>query len=83
MTTKTNQPTNNQLSATGDESPLRQVGKNFMALLARLIPSKEKKLRVEDIAGAMKTEFENRLGKEGDKVVIYQVDDIAALATVP
>lgn len=67
-------------AATGVESPLRQVGKNIMALLAQLIPSKEKKLRVEDVAKAMKADFENRLGKADDKVAFYQVDAILALA---
>ncbi len=74
------QPSHLVKAATGDESSLRQVGKNFMALLARLIPSKDKKLRVEDIAIAMKAEFENRIEHESDKVAVFQVDDILALA---
>jgi len=67
-------------AATGVESPLKQVGKNMMALLARLIPSKETKLRVEDVAAAMKAEFEQRMTHQTGNVMFYQPQAIAALA---
>lgn len=74
------QPSHLVKESTGDESTMKQVGKNILALITRLIPSKEKKLHVEDVAKAMKAEFENRLGKPKNKVLFYQVDAILALA---
>ena len=59
---------------------LERVGEPAYALLSRFLPAKYKGIQVEDVAEAMKVEFEGRMAKQGDKVAFYQSDLMLELA---
>ena len=50
------------------------------AFLNRFLTAKYKGIQVEDVAEAMKKEFERRMMKQGEKVAFYQSDIIRELA---
>ena len=50
---------------------LERVGLPMFAFLNRFLPAKYKTIQVEDVAEAMKVEFEGRMAKQGDKVAFY------------
>ncbi len=66
--------------AAESDSYMKQVGKNLLAFIARIIPAKQKAIWVEEVAEAMKMEFEQRMAKQGEKVAFYQSDVMIKLA---
>ncbi|MCH8063380.1 MAG: hypothetical protein IH861_12875, partial [Chloroflexi bacterium] len=59
---------------------LERVGLPVYAFLSRFLPAKYKGIQVEDVAEAMKKEFERRMMKQGEKVAVYKSDIILELA---
>ena len=75
------QPSHLVKEATGNETMLKRIWKSMLASLTWLIPSQEETLRVEDVAEAMKVEFEQAISQQRDKVAFYEPSKILALAT--
>lgn len=73
------QPNSLMKHATGNEPYMKRVLKNLIAYVSRLLPAKQKAILVEDVAEAMKKEFEKRVMKQGEKVTFYQSDDMRDL----
>ena len=59
---------------------LERVGLPVYAYLSRFLLAEYKGIQVEDLAEAMKVEFEGRMAKQGDKVEFYLSDMIQELA---
>lgn len=59
---------------------LERVGLPVYAFLNRFLPAKYRGIQVEDVAEAMKVEFERRMAKQGENVAFYQSDIIQELA---
>ncbi len=56
------------------------MGLPVYAFLNRFLRAKYKGVQVEDVAEAMKVEFEERMAKQGDKVALYLSDMMRELA---
>ena len=59
---------------------LERVGLPVYSFLNRCLPAKYKGIQVEDVAEAMKAEFEGRMAKQRDKVAFYLSDMMQELA---
>lgn len=52
---------------------------NTIAFIARILPAKHKAINVQDVANAMKIEFELRLNGKINKTTFYHSDDMREL----
>lgn len=60
--------------AHGNERYLKRMSKNLIALISRMLPFEQKAIFVEDVAKAMKKEFEIRITKQKEGVSFLQSD---------
>ena len=65
--------------ARGHESKWKKRLKNFIALIASIMPAKQKAILVEDVALAMKNEYERGPLEIDERVKYYHADDMRAL----
>lgn len=63
--------------AIGSEPYIKRVLKNLIAFVSRLVPGDS--ILVEDVAEAMKNEFERRMMKQEGKVIFYEAGGIREL----
>lgn len=62
-----------------NDSKFKQILKNSIAFIAKIMPAKQKAILVEDVAKAMKNEYEKSLSKDADKIVYIHADDMRNL----
>jgi len=58
---------------------VKKALKNTIAFIASLMPAKQKAIKVEDVATAMKLEFDLRLGEKIEKIRYYDSDSMRKL----
>jgi uncharacterized protein YbjT (DUF2867 family) len=73
------QPYHLMKPAKGNESWLKKLIKNSIALTARIIPANQNAMNVEDVASAMKIEFEMRLNDKIEKTAFYKPNEMFEL----
>jgi len=62
-----------------NESWLKRWIKSTIAFITKVLPAKQKAMNVEDVANAMKIEFEMRLNGKIEKTAFYKPNDMFAL----
>jgi len=65
-----------------NESRWKKNLKNSIAFIAKILPAKQKAILVEDVAEAMKNEYEKSCIEEGDKVKYYHADNMRKLVNI-
>jgi len=73
------QPSSLLKPAQGNEHYFRRISKNLTALISRILPFEQKAIFVEDVAKAMKKEFEMRLTEQKEGVSFLQSDCMRGL----
>lgn len=73
------QPYHLMKPAVSNENWITKLIKNTIVLIARLMPAKQKAMKVEDVAKAMKIEFEMRLNGKIEKTAFYKPNEMFKL----
>ena len=73
------QPYHLMKPARNNDKWMTKIIKNTIALIARLLPAKQKAMNVEDVASAMKIEFEMRLNGKIEKTAFYKPNEMFEL----
>jgi hypothetical protein len=73
------QPYHLMKPAVSNDNWIKKLIQNTIALIVQLLPAKQKAMKVEDVANAMKIEFEMRINGKIEKTAFYKPNEMLEL----